>query len=32
MDGALMDDGLHVHSERSNGKYPYDAVYTFLPL
>ena len=32
MDGALKDDGLHVHSERSNGRYPYDAVYTFLPL
>jgi hypothetical protein len=32
MDGALQDDGLHVHSERTNGKYPYDAVYTFLPL
>lgn len=32
MDGALRDDGLHVHSERTNGRYPYDAVYTFLPL
>lgn len=32
MDGTLKDDGLHVHSERANGKYPYDAVYTFLPL
>ena len=32
MDGALKDDGLHVPSERTNGKYPYDAVYTFLPL
>jgi hypothetical protein len=28
----LKDDRLHVHSERTNGKYPYDAVYTFLPL
>lgn len=32
MDGALKDDGLHVHSERTNGRYPHDAVYTFLPL
>lgn len=32
MEGALKDDGLHVHSERTNGRYPYDAVYTFLPL
>jgi hypothetical protein len=32
MDGVLKDDGLHVHSERTNGRYPYDAVYTFLPL
>jgi hypothetical protein len=32
MDGTLKDDGLHVHSERANGRYPYDAVYTFLPL
>lgn len=32
MDGVLKDDGLHIHSERTNGKYPYDAVYTFLPL
>jgi hypothetical protein len=32
MDGVLKNDGLHVHSERTSGKYPYDAVYTFLPL
>ena len=32
MDGALKDDGLHVHSERTNGTYPYDAVYTSVPL
>lgn len=32
MNGVLKDDGLHVHSERSNGRYPYDAVYAFLPL
>ncbi len=32
MNGDLKEDGLHVHSERTNGKYPYDAVYRFLPL
>lgn len=32
MNGTLEDDGLHVHSERVNGKYPYDAIYAFLPL
>ena len=32
MDGALKDDGLHVHSERTDGRYPHDVVYTFLPL
>ncbi len=32
MEGVLMDDGLHVHSERENGEYPFDAVYTFVPL
>lgn len=32
MEGVLKDDGLHVHSERTNGRYPYDAVYTFVPL
>ena len=32
MSGALKEDGWHVHSERTNGKYPYDALYTFLPL
>ncbi|GGY78180.1 hypothetical protein GCM10011613_23470 [Cellvibrio zantedeschiae] len=32
MEGTFKDDGLHVHSERTNGKYPYDTVYTFLPL
>ena len=32
MEGVLKEDGLHVHSERTNGRYPYDAVYAFLPL
>lgn len=32
MDGVLKEDGLHVHSERTNGRYPFDSVYTFLPL
>jgi len=32
MNGVLKEDGLHVHSERTNGSYPFDSVYTFLPL
>ena len=32
LSGVIKDDGLHVHSERSNGDYPNDAVYTFLPI
>jgi len=32
MDGTLQDHGLHVHSERTGGRYPYDAVYQFVPL
>lgn len=32
MNGVLKEGGLHVHSERTNGKYPFDAVYSFLPL
>lgn len=32
MNGTFKDDALHVHSERTNGKYPFDAVYAFLPL
>ena len=32
MAGTQKENGLHVHSERTNGKYPYDSVYAFLPL
>lgn len=32
MSGERRDDGLHVHSERTNGRYPYDTVYQFVPL
>ena len=32
MDGVLTDAGLQVHSERTNGSYPFDALYTFVPL
>lgn len=32
MDGVVKDDGLYVHSERTNGKFSNDAVYTFVPL
>lgn len=32
MNGAIKEDGLHVHSERTNGSYPHDSVFTFVPL
>lgn len=32
MVGTLQDTGLHVHSERTDGRYPYDMVYQFVAL
>jgi hypothetical protein len=32
MAGQLQADGLHVHSERTDGRYPADLVYQFVPL
>jgi len=32
MSEERRDDGLHVHSERTNGRYSYDTAYQFVPL